>query len=94
MRTIGQHIRDVFTLADSRELLTDPDPPAGWAARYAESCHFYFTLYLAFAIFWAALGIRQIVRHEGDDLIVGIIGLACAVGFAFIAGRYFEKGRA
>lgn len=93
MRTMGQHIRDVFTLADRPQLLTDPDPSPEQAARIAESARFYFTLYLAFAICWAGISVRQILRHQGDDTILGYIGIASAAALAYLALRYYQKAR-
>ncbi len=93
MRTMGQHIRDVFTLADKPQLLTDPDPTPERAAKIAESARFFFIIYLVFAIVWAALSVRQIMRHQGDDTILGYIGLATAVAFVYLSRRYYRKAQ-
>jgi hypothetical protein len=92
-RSLGQHIRDVFTLADYRPLLTDPDPSPEQRSKIAESCRFYFTVLLVYAIAWLFLSVREIVRNQGDDAILGYIGVASAVGMLFLARKYYLSMR-
>ena len=93
VRSLGQHIRDVFTLADSRPLLTDPDPSSEQRAKIAESCRFYFTTMAVFAIAWAVISVREIMRNQGDDAILGYIGLAVVLGLAYSARTYYLRYR-
>lgn len=93
VRSLGQHIRDVFTLADSRPLLTDPEPSAEQRAKIAESCRFYFTMLVIFAIGWAVISVREIMRNQGDDAILGYIGLAVVLGLAYCARTYYLRYR-
>lgn len=92
-RNLGQHIRDVFTLADYRPLLTDPDPSPEQRSKIAESCRFYFTVILIYAIGWIFISVREIVRNQGDDAVLGYIGLATVVGMIFMARKYYISMR-
>ena len=92
-RSLGQHIRDVFTLADYKPLLTDPDPSPEQRSKIAESCRFSFTLWVAFAIIAAGNGAMELARHQGDETILGYIGFATAVGMIFMARKYYISMR-
>lgn len=93
MRTLSQHIRDVFTLADRQQLLTEPPLSAEQVVWRAESCRFYGTVFVVFGAFWSAISVRELLRGEGDDTIVGSIGLVSAVGLVLLAVRYFRRAR-
>lgn len=93
MRTMGQHVRDVFTLADKPQLLTDPDPTPEQAAKIAESAQFYLVCSVAFGLFWTANSIYQLVRNQGDDRILGSVGLAVVIGMGFAARKYYLRMR-
>lgn len=84
-----QEIRDTFTLADYRPLLTDPEPSPQQLAKIAESCRFYFILLLSFTIVWVALSVKELVRNQGDDALLGYIGLATSLAMVFLARRYY-----
>ncbi|HEX5275209.1 MAG TPA: hypothetical protein VFW34_08030 [Candidatus Rubrimentiphilum sp.] len=81
----------MFTLADSAQLLTEPEPSPEQRARIAESCRFYFGVWLAFTILWAGIGLRDLLRSQGDDKILAYIYLGTAFGMAFLARKYYQK---
>ena len=52
-----------------------------------------FIVFLVFAICWAGISVRQILRHQGDDTILGYIGTATAAAFVYLALRYSQKAQ-
>jgi hypothetical protein len=83
-------LTELFTLADEKPLLTDPELTAEQKAKRARSCQAYFIVNTFFAALWVILAIAHVLRQPHDDAILfWATFLMATLSSTYFARKYY-----